>query len=80
MIARVLPLIFALASCMISQSVIAQSMTPRIQPATPKADAIYTHANIYTGVTGASSFREVQRAQAMAVRGDRIIAVGSARF
>ena len=46
------------------------------QPA-PKADSIYIHANIYTGVTGASSFREVQRAQAMAVRGDRIVAVGS---
>jgi len=42
-----------------------------------KADTIYTHANIYTGVTSASSFHEVQRAQAMAVRGDRILAIGS---
>ncbi len=67
MIARVLVLILALALYMM----------PQTHPATPRADAIYTHANIYTGVTGASSFHEVQRAQAMAVRGDRVIAVGS---
>jgi predicted amidohydrolase YtcJ len=47
------------------------------QPALPKADAIYIHGNIYTGLAGASSFHEVQRAQALAVRGDRILAVGS---
>lgn len=41
------------------------------------ADIIYVHANIYTGVTGNSSFHEVQRAQAMAMRGDRILAVGN---
>jgi predicted amidohydrolase YtcJ len=42
-----------------------------------KADAIYIHANIYTGVAGTSSFHEIQRAQALALRGDRIMAVGS---
>src|SRR5205814_367190 len=31
----------------------------------------------YTGVTGASSFHEVQRAQAIAVRHDRVLAVGT---
>jgi hypothetical protein len=41
-----------------------------------KADAIYIHANIYTGVAGTSSFHEIQRAQALALRGDRIMAVG----
>jgi predicted amidohydrolase YtcJ len=40
------------------------------------ADTIYVHANIYTGITGSSSFHEVQRAHAMAIRGDRILAVG----
>jgi predicted amidohydrolase YtcJ len=72
MILRVVGLILALALY-----VIPQSMIPQTQPATLKADAIYIHANIYTGVTGASSFREVQRAQAMALSGDRVLAVGS---
>lgn len=46
------------------------------EPALPKADSIFLHGNIYTGVTGASSFHVVQRAEAMAVKGDRILAVG----
>jgi len=41
-----------------------------------KADTIYIHADIYTGVAGTSSFHEIQRAQALALRGDRILAVG----
>ena len=45
--------------------------------ARPFADTIYIHANIYTGVIGDSSFHAVQRAEAMAVRGDRLVAVGS---
>jgi predicted amidohydrolase YtcJ len=43
----------------------------------PRADTIYIHANIYTGAVGDSSFHVVQRAQAMAVRGDKLIGVGS---
>jgi predicted amidohydrolase YtcJ len=46
------------------------------QPAMPKADVIFTHGNVYTGVAEASSFKAVKRAQAIAVRGDRIEAVG----
>jgi predicted amidohydrolase YtcJ len=42
-----------------------------------KADTIYIHADIYTGVAGTSSFHEIQRAQALALRGDRIMAVGN---
>ena len=42
-----------------------------------QADLIYLHANIYTGSSGNSSFHEVQHAQAMALRGDRILAVGT---
>lgn len=42
----------------------------------PKANVIYVHANIYTGTSGSSSFHEVQRAHAMALRGDRVLAVG----
>jgi predicted amidohydrolase YtcJ len=43
----------------------------------PKADIIFLHGNVYTGVVGASTFHEVQRAEAIAVHGDRIEAVGS---
>jgi predicted amidohydrolase YtcJ len=45
--------------------------------AKPKADSIYIHANIYTGVVGESAFHEVQRVGAMAVAGDKILAAGS---
>ena len=46
------------------------------EPALPKADSIFLHGNIYTGVTGTSSFHVVQRAEALAIQGDRILAVG----
>ncbi len=44
----------------------------------PKADLIFTHGNIYTGVVDAASSLGVgQRAEALAILGDRIIAVGT---
>jgi predicted amidohydrolase YtcJ len=46
-------------------------------PAKPKADIILVHGNIYTGIAVNSSFHEMQRAKAMAVRGDRILATGA---
>lgn len=46
------------------------------EPPLPKADSIFIHGNIYTGVTGTSSFHIVQRAEAMAIKGDRIVAIG----
>src|SRR5579864_3860653 len=46
------------------------------QPVKPKADVIFTHGNIYTGVPVMSAFKAIKRAEAMAVRGDRIQAVG----
>jgi predicted amidohydrolase YtcJ len=48
----------------------------QVQAPLPKADALFLHGNIYTGVTGTSSFHEVERVQAMAIKGDRILAVG----
>ncbi|MGC2791463.1 MAG: amidohydrolase family protein, partial [Candidatus Sulfotelmatobacter sp.] len=42
----------------------------------PRADAIYFHANIYTGVASNSPFGSTLREEAIAVRGDRIQAVG----
>jgi predicted amidohydrolase YtcJ len=55
----------------------ATSMGSQTPAPVVKADTIYIHANIYTGVAGASSFHEIQRAQALALRGDRVLAVGS---
>ncbi len=46
------------------------------QPAMPKADVIFLHGNVYTGVVETSAFKSIKRAQAIAVRGDRIEAVG----
>jgi predicted amidohydrolase YtcJ len=43
----------------------------------PKADAIYIHANVYTGTPANSQFSSILREEAIAVRGDRIQAVGT---
>ena len=42
----------------------------------PKADVIFIHGNIYTGVPANSAFSSIDREEAIAVRGDRIEAVG----
>jgi predicted amidohydrolase YtcJ len=42
----------------------------------PKADILFIHANVYTGVPAESGFSSILRAEAIAVRGDRILAVG----
>ena len=46
------------------------------QASLPKADTIYIHGDIYTGVFGTSSFHVSMRAKALAVKGDRILAIG----
>ena len=58
--------------CAVSSGVAAQNATPM-----PKADVIFTHGNIYTGVFDSSSLVSSKRAEAIALRGDRILAVGS---
>ncbi len=62
--------------CAVSSVVAAQTAAPM-----PKADVIFTHGNIYTGVvpsvTDSTSFGSNKRAEAIALRGDRIIAVGT---
>ena len=42
----------------------------------PKADVIYMHANVYTGIPANDQFSSVLREEAIAVRGERILAVG----
>jgi predicted amidohydrolase YtcJ len=63
--------VFACA-IMLTVSAFSQSQKPLVI-----ADTIYLHGDIYTGVVGASSFRVVTRATALAVKADRIIAIGS---
>ena len=46
-------------------------------PSQPKADIILVHGNIYTGVEVPSSFHAIQRVEAMAIRGDRVQALGA---
>jgi predicted amidohydrolase YtcJ len=45
-------------------------------PSQPKADVIFLHGNIYTGIADTSSFHTTPRAEAMAVRDGRVAAVG----
>jgi hypothetical protein len=42
----------------------------------PRADIIFMHANVYTGVPDKTPFGSIDRQEAIAVRGDRIEAVG----
>jgi predicted amidohydrolase YtcJ len=59
------------ALCCIASS---QAQTPA--PATPKADIIFLHANVYTGIPANSQFSSIDREEAIAIRGDRVQAVG----
>jgi predicted amidohydrolase YtcJ len=56
----------------------AQTAVSPASPPKPKADLIFTHANIYTGVVNAAVvFGANKRSEALAVLGDRILAVGT---
>jgi len=62
-----------LALFLISMGAMMQAQEPA---AKPKADAIFFHGNVYTGLPISATYSEIRRAQAIAVRGDRIQAVG----
>ena len=55
-----------------------QSMAqvPAGEETKPKADIIFEHANVYTGVPANAQLGSIVREEAIAVRGDRIQAVG----
>jgi predicted amidohydrolase YtcJ len=74
MMTRIAPiLLLAVASGVSAQSVLSAHSAQK-----PKADLIFTHGNIYTGVFDASSsFGAGKRSEALAVAGDRILAVGT---
>ena len=74
MMKRIAPiLLLAVASGVSAQSGVAVNNAQK-----PKADLIFTHGNIYTGVVdAASSMGTGKRAEALAVVGERILAVGT---
>jgi predicted amidohydrolase YtcJ len=59
--------------CFASAS-LAQNAPPA--DAKPKADLLFVHANVYTGVPANTPFSSILREEAIAVKGDRILAVG----
>jgi predicted amidohydrolase YtcJ len=65
--------VVALLACAVA---LAQEAAPATPESKPKADVIFIHANVYTGVAATSEFGSTLRAEAIAVRGDRIQAVG----
>ena len=75
MMTRIAPmLLLLLATACIVQ---AQNGVPMQNAQKPKADLIFIHGNIYTGVVDpAVSLGSGKRAEALAIRGDRILAVG----
>jgi predicted amidohydrolase YtcJ len=54
----------------------APTQNDEVKPAVPKADIIFIHANVYTGVPANTAFSSILREEAIAIRGDRIQAVG----
>jgi hypothetical protein len=64
---RLAALLFSTAALLFAQD----------RAAIPKADVIFVHGNIYTGAEQKSSFHEITRARALAVRDDRVLAVGT---
>ena len=63
-------------ACLLSAASILGTNLVAQTTARATADTIYIRANIYTGVGDDSSFHAVQRAEAMAIREDKLIAVG----
>ncbi len=49
---------------------------PALTQSSATADVIYIHGNVYTGVPTDAPSRSILRAEAIAVRGERILAVG----
>jgi predicted amidohydrolase YtcJ len=57
-------------------SIAAQNSAPKPDESHPKADILFVHGNVYTGVPSNTPFASIERQEAVAVRGDRILVVG----
>ena len=60
-----------------SFAIFSAAQNPSSADSKPKADLIFMHANVYTGVPANTAFSSILRTEAIAVRGDRILATGS---
>src|SRR5713226_3617545 len=74
--AKLQPAVLVLIIVVSSSFVLAQNGAPGTTESNPKADFIFIHANVYTGIPATSQFASILREEAIAVRGDRIQAVG----
>jgi len=63
---------FLTMSLMMTVSAFAQDSAPG-----PKADVIFTHGNVFTGAADPTAMGAGKRGEAIAVKGDRILAVGT---
>lgn len=61
---------------MLAASMSSGQNAPPTAEAKPKADIIFVHGNVYTGVPANTPFASIERQGAIAVKGDRILAVG----
>ncbi|MFZ0562680.1 MAG: amidohydrolase [Terriglobales bacterium] len=75
---RIAVLWLAVAAGLWAQAVAPAPTTAAAPSGKPKADVIFTHGNIYTGVVDpTASLGAGKRSEAVAVAGDRILAVGA---
>jgi predicted amidohydrolase YtcJ len=65
-----------LSACLLPVNFMGQDPSPAVPTSVPKADILFIHGNVYTGVPANSQFSSIDREEAIAVRGDRILAVG----
>jgi predicted amidohydrolase YtcJ len=66
----------AAAFMLLSVNFVGQGGSSAAPVSSPKADILFVHANVYTGVAANSAFSSIDREEAIAVRGDRILDVG----
>jgi predicted amidohydrolase YtcJ len=59
-----------------AQDPASKSSESKPEDSKPKAEILFIHANVYTGVPDNTPFASIDREEAIAVRGDRILAVG----
>src|SRR5258708_23976432 len=69
-------LLFSLAVCCLPTFAQTPETSATAEAAKPKAEIIFIHGNVYTGVPDNTPFSSVLRVEAIAVRGDRIQALG----
>jgi predicted amidohydrolase YtcJ len=78
MMKRIAILWLAVAAAVSAQTGAPAQSTPAAPGGKPKADVIFIHGNIYTGVVDpAASLGSGKRSEALALAGDRILAVGA---